>query len=152
MKLQASYTLTPQSHLLASYLHDPFKYRPFKYPASQHESYNNDIQIAYNGLMQQQHKPYRSDVRNRIQGISEPARPYNKFQRLKVLNVQASQKRSKKLNTTNKNSTEIAALNLQGKWLEKAEYSIGKRCRIEVYSGMLVITLDEPIKNSDDGS
>lgn len=147
MKLQASYTLTPQSHLLASYFPDPFKY-----PASQHEPYNNDIQIAYNGLMQQQHKPYRSDVRNRIQGISEPVRPYNKFQQLKVLNVQASQKVSKKPNTANKNSTEIAALNLKGKWLEKAEFSIGKRCLIEVYSGMLVITLDEPIKSSDDES
>lgn len=146
MKLQASYTLTPQSHLPTSYLHEPYKHGP----------YNNDIQIAYSGLkqlqqlqLQPQHKPYRSHFKKRRQGIAEPGRPYDKFQQLKVLNVQASQKQTEK---PNKRGTEIAALNLEGKWLEKAEFSIGKRCLVEVYSGMLVITLDEPIKNSDDGS
>lgn len=142
MKLQASYTLTPQSHLPRPYLHEPYKHGPN----------NNEIQIAYSGLkqpQQPQHKLYRSHFKKCRQGIAEPVRPYDKFQQLKVLNVQASQKKPEK---PNRRGTEIAALNLEGKWLEKAEFSIGKRCLIEVYSGMLVITLDEPIKNPDDGS
>ena len=69
--------------------------------------------------------------------IKEPLKPYADFQQLKMAKV-------KQLKSTEEKPSK-PFIQLQGQWLAKAGFSIGKNCLIEVYKGMLVITLDEPI-------
>ena len=74
--------------------------------------------------------------------IEEPLKPYANFQQLKTAKV----KRAK----STAEQTPKPFIQLQGQWLDKAGFSINKNCLIEVYKGMLVITLDEPIDNEED--
>ena len=69
--------------------------------------------------------------------IEEPLKPYADFQQLKMAKV-------KPLKSTAEKKPK-PFIQLQGQWLAKAGFSISKNCLIEVYKGMLVITLDEPI-------
>ena len=78
--------------------------------------------------------------------VEEPLKPYADFQQLKMTKVNAAKIDHSK-NTTPKKPKPF--IQLQGEWLSKAGFSIGKHCLIEVYKGMLVITLDEPINSEE---
>lgn len=73
--------------------------------------------------------------------IEEPLKPYANFQQLKTAKVKRAKSTPEK--------TPKPFIQLQGQWLAKAGFSISKNCLIEVYKGMLVITLDEPIDNTE---
>ena len=75
--------------------------------------------------------------------VEEPLKPYADFQQLKTARVKAEKIKQSKSTVAQKPKPFIQ---LQGEWLVKAGFSTGKHCLIEVYKGMLVITLDEPIK------
>ncbi len=74
--------------------------------------------------------------------IEEPLKPYADFQQLKMTKVKMAKVKQLKSTAEKKPKPFIQ---LQGQWLAKAGFSINKNCLIEVYKGMLVITLDEPI-------
>jgi hypothetical protein len=78
--------------------------------------------------------------------VEEPLKPYTDFQQLKMTKVNA-----KKINPSksSKQKKPKPFIQLQGEWLIKAGFSTGKHCLIEVYKGMLVITLDEPINSEE---
>ncbi len=78
--------------------------------------------------------------------VEEPLKPYADFQQLKMAKVKA-EKIDHRKNINQKKPKPF--IQLQGEWLSKAGFSIGKHCLIEVYKGMLVITLDEPINSEE---
>ena len=78
--------------------------------------------------------------------VEEPLKPYADFQQLKMAKVKA-EKIDHRKNLNQKKPKPF--IQLQGEWLTKAGFSIGKHCLIEVYKGMLVITLDEPINSEE---
>ncbi|HAB56221.1 MAG TPA: hypothetical protein DCE61_07660 [Cellvibrionales bacterium] len=78
--------------------------------------------------------------------IEEPLKPYADFQQLKTAKVKAAKIKPRKSTAAQKTKPFIQ---LQGEWLAKAGFSTGKHCLIEVYKGMLVITLDEPINSEE---
>jgi len=78
--------------------------------------------------------------------IEEPLKPYADFQQLKMAKVNAEKMDHSKSANQKKPKPFIQ---LQGEWLAKAGFSAGKHCLIEVYKGMLVITLDEPIHSEE---
>ena len=67
--------------------------------------------------------------------IEEPEKPYADFQQLKTAKVKQGSSTAKK--------SPIPFIQLQEKWLEKAGFKKEAICLVEVYKGMLVITLDE---------
>tara|TARA_B110000879_G_C10875558_1_gene394628 strand:+ start:182 stop:541 length:360 start_codon:yes stop_codon:yes gene_type:complete len=78
--------------------------------------------------------------------VEEPLKPYADFQQLKMAKVKAEKLKPTKNPVAQKPKPFIQ---LQGEWLAKAGFTISKDCLIEVYKGMLVITLDEPINPSE---
>ena len=79
--------------------------------------------------------------------VKEPLKPYADFQQLKMTKVKEAKIKAKKAKPLKMlvNQKPMPFIQLQGQWLTKAGFSIGKHCLIKVYKGMLVITLDEPI-------
>ena len=78
--------------------------------------------------------------------VEEPIKPYADFQQLKMAKVNSAKVDHSKSANQKKPKPFIQ---LQGEWLAKAGFSTGKHCLIEVYKGMLVITLDEPINSEE---
>ena len=73
--------------------------------------------------------------------IKEPEKPYADFQQLKTAKV--------KQGSSTATKSPIPFIQLQGKWLEKAGFKKEAICLVEVYKGMLVITLDEYANNNE---
>ena len=67
--------------------------------------------------------------------ITEPSPPYKDFQQLKLTTVRTEPAGEKQ--------GPQPCIKLQGRWLTAAGFDLGKPCLIEVYKGVLIITLDE---------
>lgn len=76
--------------------------------------------------------------------VAEPDRPYQDFQQLKFTAVTTvAREHAKHISASVKQSSSKPCLQLSGNWLEKAGFIEDARCLVEVYKGMLVVTLDE---------